>query len=39
MCEWVKIGQTFGGLDIEQKGNKRRLVDKNGDVVVEYNFD
>lgn len=36
MEKWRKIGKYTPDLDIEAKGNKRRLVDSNGKVLFEY---
>ena len=36
MEKWKKIGEYTTGLDIEARGNKRRLVDSNGKVLYEY---
>ncbi|MDZ4227791.1 MAG: hypothetical protein U1E54_00955 [Candidatus Levybacteria bacterium] len=36
--EWESIGQRFSDLDIQAKGEDRRLVDKKGVVTHEYKF-
>ena len=37
MVKWRKIGKCFD-MTVEENGTKRRLVDFNGKIIVEYNI-
>ena len=39
MSEWEQMDVTFAGLPIMANGNKRRILDKNGSVIVEYDVE
>jgi len=36
---WEKINTTFAGLPIEANGSKRRILDKDGSILVEYEME